>query len=338
MAPINLQNPIPAQAVQPASVQPGGGLCMNLELAWGRWRRAWLRRFRPGYVQAMARKRLGQCPDCPHDIIDARDLKFFQNVCGYRFREEDDAWRWRGRLGLARCGLAEVVCFSLVFLAATSLMVLAAAILDWAFWLSLPVILFFWFETVCFFRDPERRILQDPNLLLSPADGKVTHLEEVDDPDFPGGRAFRISIFLSVFDVHVNRIPRTGRVVNVRYFPGAFLDARSADCPARNEQLWIDLVETDSERPVRIKQISGAIARRIVCRLKIGEEVRAGERFGMIKFGSRTDVLIPGGDPVDVNVKVGDHVLGGATVLLQFRKSTEEKRLLTQQDSRKERS
>src|SRR5262245_48359132 len=86
------------------SPQPGGGFCMGLELAWGRLRRAWLRRVRPGYVRRMAEKRQGSCPDCPHDVIDPRDLKFHRNVCGYWFREEDDPFRWRGRLPVARAG------------------------------------------------------------------------------------------------------------------------------------------------------------------------------------------------------------------------------------------
>ena len=292
---------------------------MDLELAWGRLRRAWLRRFRPGYVRRMAAKRQGHCPECLHDIIDPRDLKFYQNVCGYWFRPEDDRFRWRGRLGLARVGLAEVVCYSLAFLALTSVVVAAALLVHWVFWLVLPVVLLMWFEAASFFRDPERTLPTDVHLLLSPADGRVTHLEEVDEPDFPGGRAFRISIFLSVFDVHVNRVPRTGRVVNVRYFPGCFLDARSAECAVRNEQLWLDLEETDTRRPVRVKQISGAIARRIVCQVKPGDEVRAGDRFGMIKYGSRTDILIPAGDAFEVLVRVGDAVRGGADALLQFK-------------------
>src|SRR5690349_12808407 len=85
-----------------ACIQPGGGFCMGLELAWGRLRRVWLRTFRPGYVRRMAAQRQGHCPDCPHDIIDPRDLKFFRNVCGYWFRPEGDPFQWRGRLGLAR--------------------------------------------------------------------------------------------------------------------------------------------------------------------------------------------------------------------------------------------
>src|SRR5437667_6816236 len=114
MATLQSQPAPPLTALSPTSTQPGGGLCRDLELAWGRLRRAWLRRFRPGYERQMAQKRQGHCPDCPHEIIDPRDLKFYRNVCGYWFREEDDRFGWRDRLGLARAGLAELVCASLV--------------------------------------------------------------------------------------------------------------------------------------------------------------------------------------------------------------------------------
>jgi phosphatidylserine decarboxylase len=103
----------------------------------------------------------------------------------------------------------------------------------------------------------------------------------------------------------------------LRYFPGAFLDARHAECAQRNEQLWIDL-EEPSGRALRVKQISGAIARRIVCWLKLGEVVKKGERLGMIKFGSRTDVLVSASDRPQVLVKVGDVVHGGVTALMRF--------------------
>ena len=155
--------------------------------------------------------------------------------------------------------------------------------------------------------------------LLSPADGRVDFVGEVADSDFPQGRAFRISIFLSIFDVHVNRIPRTGRVFGLRYFPGRFHDARTTVAAIENEQLWIDLEDAASGRVVRVKQISGAVARRIVCWLRMGEEVRAGVRLGMIKYGSRTDVLVPTDEAIQVRVRVGQKVKGGSTVLLQFR-------------------
>jgi phosphatidylserine decarboxylase len=307
-----------------SSVQPGGlGLCGRLEVAWGRLRRRWLRRVRPGYVRRMAGLRQGTCPDCPHDILDPRDLKYCRNVCGYWFRDEDDPFRWRQRIPFASAGRAELVGFSLVFLALLAILFTAAALLPQPFAYGIygacTVVAVLWAFVLSFFRDPPRRIPADAQALLSPADGTVTDVGEVDEPDFPGGRAFRISIFLSVFNVHVNRIPRTGRVVRVRYFRGAFLDARAPDCAVRNEQLWIDLEESDPPRPLRVKQISGAIARRIVCWLRPGEEVRAGDRFGMIKFGSRTDVLLPAGNgPLDVRVKVSDKVKGGSTILLRF--------------------
>jgi phosphatidylserine decarboxylase len=315
--------PLPP-AVFPPSVQPGGGWCMNVELAWGRLRRGCLRRLRPGYVRRMLAKRQGECAHCPHDIIDPRDLKFCRNVCGYWFRPEDDRFRWRGRLGFARAGLAELMLFSLLLVPLSAAAAVGAWLWHPALWLPFAAALLAWLEVVWFFRDPQRTISADPQTLVSPADGKVTHIEEVDDPDFPSGRALRLSIFLSVFNVHVNRLPRDGRVTALRYFPGAFLDARHPECAQRNEQLWIDLQEPHSARLVRVKQISGAIARRIVCWLKLGEEVKKGDRLGMIKFGSRTDVLIPAGERVEVLVKVGDMVQGGATVLLRLIESTPE--------------
>jgi phosphatidylserine decarboxylase len=292
---------------------------MQIELAWGRLRRSWLRRFYPAYVQAMAAKRQGDCPNCPHDILDARDLKFYRNVCGYSFKDEDDPFRWRGRLGLARMGLAEIVCFSLALAIAALFLVLLAATVSGVFAILLLPLFAVWGFVLFFFRDPERMIPNDPSALLSPADGTITDVGEVDEPEFPGGRAFRIGMFLSVFNVHVNRAPRSARVVQLRYFPGEFLDARHAECGRRNEQLWIDLEESGSNRKLRVKQIAGAIARRIVCWLRTGEGLAAGERIGMIKFGSRTEVYLPAGTPVDVFVKPGDAVQGGSTILLRYK-------------------
>ncbi len=307
-------------ATEPHSVQPGGfGFCTRAELGWGRLRRWYLRRFRPGYVRRMQDLRQGNCPDCCHDVIDTRDLKYFRNVCGYSFRPEDDRFAWREHIGLAREGLAEVLLFSLGCAVLLGLAVAAAIGIHWAFWLAVAAVALLWFEFIFFFRNPQRVIPSDPAALVSPADGTVTDVGEVDDPDFPGGRAFRISIFLSIFNVHVNRAPRTGRVVAVRYFRGCFLDARHAECAKRNEQLWLDLQEDHpGHRFLRVKQVSGAIARRIVCGLKVGDHVRAGDRFGMIKFGSRTDILLPVGEAMDVRVKPGDKVHGGSTVLLRF--------------------
>ena len=220
------------------SVQPGGGLCVNLELAWGRLRRAWLRRFRPGYVKQMVDRRQGECRNCPHNIIDVRDLKYVRNVCGYWFREEDDPYLWRGRLGLARIGLIEVICSSIVLGALFACLAIAGFIWNLV-WLLLPIVAVVWFLAIYFFRDPERVIPADADALVSPADGTVTDVGEVAEPDFPGGKAFRVGIFLSVFSVHINRVPRSGRVVGLRDYPGSFLDARRPEAALRNEQLWI---------------------------------------------------------------------------------------------------
>jgi phosphatidylserine decarboxylase len=305
----------PTTPQQPDSVQPGGGACMRLELLWGRCRRAYLRLLRPGYVRRMRAKRQGACTRHDAEVIDARDLKYIRNTCGIWFRPEDDRFAWRRRLGMARYGLAELVIFSLAFVVASTLLCILAARVHWLFWLPQAALTLTWLEIVYFFRDPHRVIPQQPNALVSPADGTVTNVEEVDENDFPGGRAWRISIFLSIFNVHVNRSPRAGKVTQVRYFPGAFLDARNPTSAVRNEQLWIDMLQENGS-PLRVKQISGAIARRIVCWLKSGDVLARGERFGMIKLGSRTDLLIPHSQLKEMCVKVGDKVKGGATVLL----------------------
>lgn len=301
---------------KPACVQPGGGWCVQLELAWSRGRRGFLRRFRPDHVARFAALRQGECPDCPHDIIDPRDLKYCRNVCGYFFRPEDDPYQWRERLGFARAGLCELIVFGTLFGILTLAFLGLAAGLHPLFWLPAAGAGFCLFEVFFFFRDPERTIPSDPAALVSPADGTITDVGIVDEPDFPGGHAFRISIFLSIFNVHVNRVPRSGRIVDVRYFPGAFLDARHPECARRNEQLWIDM--DDAGRPLRVKQISGAIARRIVCWLKPGDTVQAGVRLGMIKFGSRTELLLPVEAAREVLVKVGDKVQGGSSILLRL--------------------
>jgi len=310
--------PIPRTAPRkPASVQPGGGWCQRIEQLWGLWRRFWLRTCRPGYVRHMAEVRQGECHGCSHRIIDSRDLKYCRNVCGYWFHPKDDAFLWRNKLGLARYGLAEVVLFTILLGAASALFAVGGVCLFGGLWLPVPLLLLLWLEILYFFRDPERPIPDDPAALVSPADGKITHVEEVVEADFPGGRALRISIFLSIFNVHVNRSPRSARVANVRYFPGSFLDARNPHSAVQNEQLWIDLEEAGG-RPMRVKQISGAIARRIVCWLKPGDQLQVGERIGIIKLGSRTDVLVPAGPGVEILVKVGDKVRGGSSVLMRL--------------------
>jgi phosphatidylserine decarboxylase len=307
-----------AEAQQPIMVQPGGGLCIGIEAAWGRLRRAYLRTLRPGYVRRMAALRQGTCEGCDHDVIDPRDLKLVRNVCGYWFRPEHDRFRWRDRIPLARYGLAEVVFTSALCAPVLVALIIAAARTDQAaLWLATTIVAVLWFQLAWFFRDPTRVPTTDPDAMISPADGVVTHIDEVVAPGFPGNRATRISIYLSVWNVHLSRVPRSGRVRSMRYFRGAFLNARHVDCVRRNEQLWLDYVEPNG-RMLRVKQFSGALARRLVCHVRPGEEIRAGERFGLIKYGSRMDVLVPTGEPIAWRVRVGAVVAAGTTVLARF--------------------
>ena len=160
-----------------------------------------------------------------------------------------------------------------------------------------------------FFRDPEREVPVLTRAVLSPADGRVTDIADALDPFV--GPAIRVSIFLSPLDVHVNRAPIAGLVVGTTYSSGRFVAAYKADAGEMNERCAVHL-QGEVAR-VTVTQIAGAIARRIVCRVAAGDKLQAGERFGMIRFGSRTDCAMPRG--TDVRVRVGDRVTGGVSVL-----------------------
>ncbi|MEG9433093.1 phosphatidylserine decarboxylase family protein [Terriglobus sp. ADX1] len=171
---------------------------------------------------------------------------------------------------------------------------------------AIPLVLAVFF--LWFFRDPARRIPNEPGAVVSPADGKVTEAEWLETPD---GSRLRLSIFLNVFDVHVNRSPIEGTVKLVNYKTGLYLNAMRADSNVLNEQ---NVVVIENENcSVQVKQIAGLLARRIVCWVKPGDTLERGQRFGLIKFGSRVDVLMP----ADANLKVknGDRVKGGSTIL-----------------------
>jgi phosphatidylserine decarboxylase len=182
-----------------------------------------------------------------------------------------------------------------------------------------------------FFRDPERTIPDLPGALVSPADGKVTDISTI---DLNGAPCTRISVFLNVFDVHVNRSPIAGVISSVEYRKGKFGNAISAVSAEANEQNIVT-VEGDGQTII-FKQIAGLIARRIVFTKKIGDRVARGERVGLIKFGSRTDVIFAA--DAAVLVKVGERVQGGATVLAQFSGTGEAvqvaERVVSQQDAR----
>ncbi len=170
----------------------------------------------------------------------------------------------------------------------------------------LPLLLAAFF--LWFFRDPNRVIPTEPGQIVSPADGIVTAAEWM---EMPNGSRLRLSIFLNVFDVHVNRSPVAGVVKRYEYRKGLFMNAMNADSVLHNEQTVVVIDAGGYE--VGFKQIAGLLARRIVCRLKVGDRVERGQRIGLIKFGSRVDVLVPA--EADLKVKTGTRVRGGSTVL-----------------------
>ena len=328
------------------SVQPGGGACYRVELAWGGLRRWYLRTFRPRYVRRMAKRRTGSDAGAPHDVLDPRDLKYCRNQCTCDWDAAADPFAWRERLPFARWGLAELQLMGYPLVA-------AAAAAGWFYWpLAIPpaVLLLF---VLYFFRDPPRSVPREPGVLVAPADGTIAEVTQLEHDDFAGGPAVRIGIFLSIFNVHVNRAPRAGQVIAMHYKPGEFLDARSPESAlrnehlnrapsdavvirlayhpgeflnaldprsaARNESLWIGLEEAQPpHRRFVVRQIAGLIARRIVCNLRSGERVARGHKFGMIKLGSRTELVLPLEDHLNVLAAVGQKVKAGSTVLARY--------------------
>jgi len=195
----------------------------------------------------------------------------------------------------------------------TAAVVVAALLLDhWIVVMAAVVLGLLTCFLAYFFRDPERTSPETPGVVVSPADGWIVSISRVDSHPFVGASPTRLAIFLSVFDVHVNRSPAAGRVDYVDYRPGAFQAAFRSTAGDVNEQTEIGLT-TSSGMRLAFRQIAGVLARRVVCRLQSGQQVKAGERCGIIKFGSRADVFLPPGSTI--NVRKGDHVAGGKTVL-----------------------
>lgn len=195
------------------------------------------------------------------------------------------------------------------------LALLAVAAVLWFFtgtweWAILPLLLAAFF--LWFFRDPSRAIPQEPGLVVSPADGKVTEVARVHTPE---GERLRVSIFLSVFDVHVNRSPVAGVLREVRYRKGEYLNAMNPVCAERNEQN-LAVVDCTEGYTVSFIQIAGLLARRIVFTKRPGDRIGRGERVGLIKFGSRTDLILPGhAEPL---VRRGDRVRGGSSIIARI--------------------
>jgi len=294
------------------SAQPGGGVCYRIELAWGHVRRWYLKRFRPGYVRRMAALRRGDPTGAPHEILDPRDLKFCRNVCACGWDERDDPFAWRAKIPFARWGLAELQLMGWPLLGLT----VATA---YCCWYLAPVFGILLALVVWFFRDPPRKIPQGAGLVLSPADGKVAEITRLEHEAFLGGPAVRIGIFLSIFNVHLNRSPAAARVIALRYFPGKFLNAMKPASAVENESMWIGLeAEDPPHRRMVVRQIAGAYARRIVCPLRPGDVLAAGEKIGMIKLGSRTELILADEPGLRIEAQVGQRVKAGIAVLARY--------------------
>lgn len=185
---------------------------------------------------------------------------------------------------------------------------------SWGLWLLAFVLLLLALWVAYFFRDPERTGQRGSSLAVSPADGKLIMITEVDEPDFIKGRAIRLSIFMNVFNVHVNRYPVDGAVRYVHYNKGKFLNAAAEKSSLENEQMSVGL--ESGKRRILVRQIAGLIARRIVTYSKLGDTVKQGDRMGIIRFGSRVDVFLPVGSTL--HAKLGDATLAGVTILAEM--------------------
>jgi len=308
--------PLPANV---RSAQPGGGICYRIELAWGRWRRWCLKRFRSGYVERMAGRRRGSTDGAPHEILDPRDLKYCRNLVDCDWDPADDPFAWRERLPFARWGLGELLLIGVPMAALCVGFILLGALV-WP-WLALgalvpavPLGLVVWF-----FRDPSRQAPTEAGLYVSPADGKVVEISRIEHDEYLDGPAVRIGIFLSLFNVHINRAPCASRVIELRYHPGEFLNAQNPESSIRNENMWLGMEEeTPPHRRLIVRVISGLVARRIVCPLRSGEVLARGQKFGMIKLGSRTELILPDVEGLRIETELGRRVKAGTSILARM--------------------
>lgn len=225
------------------------------------------------------------------------------------------------RIPLTKYGWPQVVIFPAIVVAAM-VAYLVAAVLFVPLWATVTVeavlaAILVWI--LAFFRDPERRCPLEKDLLLAPADGRVTDVEVVEEDGFIGGPAVRIGIFLNIFDVHINRAPCNVKVEKITYRRGRYRNAMTAESGRVNESNDLWLVRTDGPgEKLLVRQISGAIARRIVCAAREGQELAGGEKFGMIKFGSRTELYVPVSENVKCLVERGDKVKAGLSPLVRY--------------------
>jgi phosphatidylserine decarboxylase len=229
------------------------------------------------------------------------------------------------RIPLTKYGWPQVVIFPTIVLGAMILVsCLSSLVPRLSTWTIISIeavlaVVLVW--VLSFFRDPYRLCPKDANLLLSPADGEVTDIEIVEENDFIGEHAIRIGIFLSIFDVHINRAPCNIKVERINHKKGRYKNAASPESGRVNQSNDLYIIRSDSPQDkLIVRQISGAIARRIVCAAKEGQELSGGEKFGMIKFGSRTELYVPARTNIRCLVQTGDKVKGGLTPLIRYEK------------------
>jgi len=204
---------------------------------------------------------------------------------------------------------------ALILLIGGAATIVAGILLHW--WALLPGILAL--ALLMFYRDPPRKTPAGDDLLLAPADGKIIKIERDYCPEGRESRELRLVIFLSVLDVHINRSPCAGTVTEVQYNPGEFLNALRSEATTRNENNLVTIrPQALLPGPIRVRQIAGILARRVVSTLEPGDEVSAGQRFGMIKFGSQTEIRVPEDSRWQLRVAAGDRVKAGLTVLARL--------------------
>jgi phosphatidylserine decarboxylase len=227
------------------------------------------------------------------------------------------------RVPLTKYGWPQVVIFPAIMFGAMILVACASSLVPrlniWAVVSIEAVLVIVMVWVLSFFRDPYRACPKEANLLLSPADGKITDIEIVKERDYIGERAIRIGVFLSIFDVHINRAPCNAKVTRISYKKGRYKNAANPESGQVNESNDLYIIRSNSPRDkLIVRQISGAIARRIVCTAKEGQELSGGEKFGMIKFGSRTELYVPARADVKCLVQTGDKVKAGLTPLVRY--------------------
>jgi phosphatidylserine decarboxylase len=227
------------------------------------------------------------------------------------------------RVPLTKYGRPEVVIYPAIILGGMILVSrLPLLIPSLSIWVVISIeavlaIILVW--VLSFFRDPYRLCPKETSLLLSPADGRVTDVEIVEENDFICGRAIKIGIFLSIFNVHINRSPCNAKVARISHKKGQYKNAASPKSGQVNESNSLYIIRTDTPcDKLIVRQISGAIARRIVCAAKEGQELGGGEKFGMIKFGSRTELYLPARTNIKCLVEPGDKVKAGQTPLIRY--------------------